>query len=934
MNDAIRKYHLRLILVSAAYLVGTQLFAKTNDPARFVDPFIGTSPSTAANPVPGGRGGSVFPGAALPFGMVQFSPDTPKGEPSGYSYDDREISGFSLTHFSGAGCANNDELPLLPTVGDGNEGRPIGFAHADEGAAPGYYYVTLANGVKVELSATLRSGMGRFTYPANDEAKNLLFDTKKSATGTYESGITINSPQEISGFAASGNFCNNGTRYNLYFVAEFDTPFTIATLSATTALLNFGSGPGTVVQSKIGLSYVSMVNARENLRAENPTFDFAAVKDAARAQWNSRLSHVDVTGGSTEETTTFYTALYHSLLHPNVASDVNGDTMGFDKLVRKAEGYTHYVNFSGWDIYRSQVQLLAFLFPDVASDMAQSLLVDADQCGAMPKWSHQNSDTGVMVGDPASAIVASVHAFGGVKFDVQKALHYMAINGNAPKASCNGFFTRLGLKGYIGLGYIPEGTANVWGGVSTGLEYAAADFAIAQLALAAGDEAMYRVFSARAMTWRNLFDSESGLLRPRNLNGSWWTYRPFGPATTDGFVEGNAGQYVWMVPHDPNALIARMGGAQIAGARLDQLFTKLNAGISDPFFYMGNEPNFASPWLYPWTDTPWRTQDVVRRIMDEAFSAKSGGLPGNDDLGATSSWYVWSALGLYPLVPGVGGFVLSTPRFPHTQITMENNQMVELIGQGAPSRYVTSLQLDGQAYDRAWIDADRLRAGASLAYVLGDTPSTWGTRVKPPKFTKDIFTNFDEALNAQSACSESGDTGPMRANFDGEGACFSSQSMAAAGLYSGATVHHRGVTFHWPEAKHGVDHVISLGQTINFGSGTKGQRLAFLGATNDGPGEGEGLVIYTDGSEQIFKLGFSDWTLNGGKAKPNYGNEIALTLPYRLSHEQRIEYVKTHVFFSAVPLDATKVVAQVRLPSIVSRGQMHIFAVEVTGSGR
>ena len=733
------------VRVRAALIVGfgciaqVGLASSSNGLHQYVDPLIGTGPSNAPNPVPGGTGGSVFPGATLPFGMVQFSPDTPNGEPSGYGYKDTVITGFSLTHFSGAGCRNFGDLPMMPTVGDANVDTPVGFSHANERAEAGYYSVLLNNGVKTELTATTRTGYARFTFPQGATASNLLLEPWKSAAGVRDASIQATGPSTISGFVASGNFCNTNNKYTIYFEASFDRPFTLKQGENRAYLLTFAHGDSDQVQMRIGVSFVSNGNAAENLAVENPGQDFDAVRADAQATWDRYLAKITITNGTNEgdkerdhaSLTKFYTALYHSLLHPNVYSDVNGEYLGFDQKVHYANGFTQYANYSGWDIYRTQVQLLAWLWPREASDMAQSLVTAANECGALPKWSQANGETGVMVGDPGALIVANIYAFGGHSFDTAAALKHMVHSGTMPGAACNGVVIRPAVKEYLEHGYIPYGTENLWGSVSTTLEYQNADFAVGKFAAALGEQQIAQRFLDQAAHWTSQFDADAHLLRPRKADGSW-AVTPFGPSTTDGFVEGNAEQYLWMVPYDPASLVAKLGGGATVSARLDKLFSRLNAGLNDPYFYMGNEPNFATPWLYAWAGTPWRTQDVVRRIMNEAFGTDAGGLPGNDDLGATSSWYVWSALGLYPITPGANGLVIGSPAFAETKVTLGNNRELVIKGKGAPSRFVQSLSINGQSQSAAWTTAEQLNLGGVMQFDLGDAPSQTALSVLPP----------------------------------------------------------------------------------------------------------------------------------------------------------------------------------------------------------
>lgn len=898
---------------------------KEQDLLGYVDPLIGTAPApNIVHAIGGGRGGSVFPGAVAPFGMVQWSPDTPHGEPSGYIYTDDHINGFSLTHFSGAGCPNNSDVPFLPATS--TSFGDVAFKHENEHASPGYYDVALDNGIRVELTATPRTGFGRWTYPSSGQAV-LVIDAKRNATGGSPTATTsVRSSTEIEGTTVGGNFCGAKNAYDLHFSVVFDHPFELVSSAGDgRAVLRFPDGVGKTVQMKVGMSFVSRANARENLTTETPDWDFEATRKKTEADWNARLNSIRVEGGTDAQKTRFYTALYHALISPNVYSDVNGDYRGFDKKVAKvASGHVHYANYSNWDIYRTEVQLLAALFPAEASDMMQSLVDDASQCGALPKWSHNNDETAVMSGDPGSLVVANGYAFGAQAFDTARALSQMITVGSRPGTACNGRPPMPALDQYLKYGYLSMGAE--WGPTSAGLEYALRDFSVASFAKALGDDDTYRTLVARSANWQNGLHA-NGLFQPRNGAGAWKSpLNGPGDASNVDYVEGNAEQYTWSVPHDPRTLFDRLGGDEAVVARLDKFFTKLNAGTNDPNFYMGNEPSFGTPWLYDWAGAPWRAQDVVRRIGDEAFGTGPDGLPGNDDLGATSSWLVWSMIGLYPAIPGVGGYAIGSPVFDAIDVHFGDG-VLQMANTGAPSRYVQSVALNGKPHDAAWIDRQALAGGATLDFALGDAPSTWGSApsAAPPSFGPGTFEAFFDARNAR-AIGQDGKA--LSANFDGADFAYSAQALDAAGYHRGQDVTAGGVTFAWPKDG-ALDHAIAVGQTIAFSPPKKGGRIVFLGASTVGHASGEALVTYDDGTSRTVTMGLSDWTLFGGSSSPQFGNEVAVKLPYRITGTGAKETIDTYVFFASVSLDGSRTVKSIRLPGRVSAGRMHVFALDV-----
>lgn len=647
-----------VVLAAAVLSVPQAAQAADLDLVQYVNPFIGTDDSNSPNPVGGGAGGSTFPGATVPFGMVQFSPDTPTGSPSGYRDRDRTIESFSLTHFNGAGCPNNEDIPILPITG--NLGSSPGsawtsyasaYTKSNESAAPGYYRNRLDKyGVDAELSATKRTGAMKLTYPASTTAR-VLINASRSATGDRDGNVTI-SGNRVWGEHTAGGFCG-GKTFKMYYSILFDrTPTGFGTFKAGTvtagssttsgtstgAYVTFDTTSNAVVNATIGISFVSVANAQNNATAEAAAF--ATVRSNASAAWNTALNRIQVTGGGATDLQKFYTALYHVLQNPNLSSDTNGEYRGFDNAVHTAS-HPVYQNYSGWDIYRSWAALVALIAPDVTSDIMKSMVLDGQQGGLLPKWSHQTVEDFVMPGDPGPIIVASAYAFGVRGFDTAAALELMKKSGSG--GSTQGVVLRGNQSVYQTNHFIP-------GNPSETLEYAASDFAISQFAGALGDTAARDTYASRSQYWRSLFNGESSYLHTRDGGGAWSA--PLNPAQESPYVEGNAAQYSWMVPHNLGALVTLMGGPTTAAQRLDHHFTELNGGLSRPYFYIGNEPEHNVPWTYNVARKPAGASDAVRRVMAESFTTGAGGLPGNDDLGATSAWYVWSALGFYPVTPG------------------------------------------------------------------------------------------------------------------------------------------------------------------------------------------------------------------------------------------------------------------------------------------
>jgi predicted alpha-1,2-mannosidase len=721
--------------------------AEPFDPVSLVNPFIGTSGTEIGGPI------DTFPGATMPFGMVQWSPDTPS-EPAGggYNYTDKEITGFSLTHLSGPGCSVYGDIGILPTVGAITDpsAAKLPFSHTSEQASPGWYAVTVGKpNTRVELTVTERSGLGKFTFPATAKA-NLLFKVSSDQAGVTGASVRVAGPQELTGSATSGSFCGMPDRFTVYFVAQFNRAFqSFGTWKNGTMTpgSRSGSGPGTgawvtfnagrnrVVKARVAISYVSVAGAEANLAADARTWSLQQVRDRAHATWEKLLSRLAVEGGTKAERETFYTALYHSLLSPNIYSDVNGLYRGFDgKVHHVAPGHIEYANYSGWDIYRTLTPLQALLVPKRESDMMQSLVDNAQQGGWLPKWALANGYTGVMGGDSADPIIAGAYAFGARDFNVKAALAAM-VKGGSDTTSPPGqgwYVERPGLAEYLKRGYVVNvhttSVSPVPNGASETLEYALDDFSIAEFAHAIGNEAVYHKFLRQSENWATLFNTATGEIDPRGPSGAF-QHNPITENGQSGFQEGNAAQYTWMVPQDLRDLVRGMGGPTATKKRLDKFFSHLNAGQSEPYAWLGNEPSLGSPWTYLSAEAPWRTQDVVRRAIATLYNTTPAGLPGNDDLGAMSSWYIWCAIGLYPQNPAMRVLDVGSPLFREVRLESPRDVTIEIHAPKASDArpFVDGLRVDGQATQHTWVAVPE-HGTLRLDFSLSSEPDThWGT---------------------------------------------------------------------------------------------------------------------------------------------------------------------------------------------------------------
>ncbi len=773
-----------LMPIGSAAGATLQLPALVTDPSHLVNPIDGTGTGSVT---PGTIG--EFPGADLPFGMIQWSPDTtPDLAQSGglYSYADSSISGFSLTHLSGTGCAAYGDVPILPTVGPipaSPQSTSETFSHADEHAAPGRYAVILGPAkISTELSVTTRTGLSRFTFPHTDQA-NVLVKVAGSANPVSAANVHAVGHNELAGQVTSGQFCGTGTNYTLSFVAQFNRPFTAvgtwngsgvspgATKCAGPtcgAYVSFNTSSDPVVLMKVGISFVSVANAANNLRVENGGWSLPHMEAAAQAQWNHILDRLRIGGGTVAQQRTFYTALYHSLLHPNVVSDDNGEYAGSDAKVHRSLHRTQYSNFSEWDIYRSEIELESVLAPHQVSDMIQSLVNDASQGGWLPKWAIVGGDASQMNGDSADPIIAAAYAFGVRGFNVSAALAAM-VKGATRNETGHGLeIERQYLDQYLTQHYVNAGSLDLTSinysiGGSVTLEYALDDFSIAQMALAQGNRSLYATFMQRAHNWEYEFNPATGFVQARNSDGSFppgaaFESSEFEAGGQNGFEEGNAIQYTWSVPQDLASLADLMGGDTQAVNKLNAFFTQLNATRFAPYDWAGNEPSLWTPWEYDYFGAPAQTQKTVRTIVNSLYTDAPVNEPGNDDMGAISSWYVWAAIGLYPVTPGSADLAMASPLFPRVAISLPDGHQIVLHAPGASATtaYIHSVQVSGarlsaptacgmsakpvagsQNLQQPWLPASVLKTGATLDYDLSaQADSSWGSSLSaaPPSF--------------------------------------------------------------------------------------------------------------------------------------------------------------------------------------------------------
>ncbi|MEP6718392.1 MAG: GH92 family glycosyl hydrolase [bacterium] len=711
------------------------------DVIQYVDPFIGT-----------GGHGHTFPGATLPFGMVQLSPDTRLSGwdgCSGYHYSDNVIYGFSHTHLSGTGIPDYGDVLLMPMAGepyldaliDGKteKGYASPFSHRNESASPGYYSVLLDDGnIKAQLTVTNRVGFHRYTYPQGSRP-NIILDLVHRDT-VRDSYLHIIDATHIEGYRRSSGWAKDQI---VYFVAEFSQPFGFAIAldgklgkldgrlkeargKSIKAIFGFPLSRGPI-EVKVALSAVSIEGARRNLAEELPGWNFDSVMNRAEGAWYRELNRIQARGGSDDQLKTFYTALYHTMIAPNLFMDVDGEFRGRDLRTHTASGFTNYSVFSLWDTFRATHPLYTIIEQKRTADFVNTFLAQYEYGGRLPVWELAGNETDTMIGYHAVPVIADAALKGIPGFDREKAFAAM-------KHSAQ--LRHFGLGAYLDHGYISMEDDRE--SVSKTLEYAYDDWCIAEMARLLGQEADYQRFTRRAQFYRNVFDERAGFARPRK-NGGWLS--PFDPREVDfNFTEANSWQYSFFVPQDVSGLIDLLGGKEKFARKLDELFTTESkttgreqadiTGLIGQYAH-GNEPSHHMAYLYNYVNQPWKAQWRVRQIMDRFYSAEPDGLIGNEDCGQMSAWYVLSAAGFYPVTPGAPIYAIGTPLFPELRFNLESGKsfVIKARDVSAQNIFIQSATLNGQPYSHSYLRHEDLINGGELVFQMGPQPSThWGSR--------------------------------------------------------------------------------------------------------------------------------------------------------------------------------------------------------------
>ena len=712
---------MKKIFLTAAVALATIFSVSAQDYTQYVNPFIGT-----------GGHGHVFLGANVPFGNIQAGPTQKKQGwdwCSGYHYSDSTVIGFGQMHLSGTGIGDLGDVSLLPMTNPSQ--REVKFSHKAEYVRPGYYSVMLASGIRVELTATQRVAFHRYSFPADatkgyialNLAQGIGWDKMTSCKFKQESDKTI------TGFRMSEGWAKD---QRVYFVAEFSEPVQLEENERDTIGIFSVASTSLPLLVKVGISAVSVENARENLQQELPGWNFASVVSKANADWNRELSKIAIKTQDERAKRIFYTALYHTMIAPSVFSDVNGEYRGADGKTHKGD-FTDYTTFSLWDTYRAAFPLMTLIQPEMQRDLAETMLHIFKQQGKLPVWHLMGNETDCMVGNPGIPVLVDIALKG---FNVDKKAVFEAVKASAMRDERG--MGLLKKYGYIPCDLDPEKET-----VAKGLEYALADACIAKLAKQLGKTEDYKYFYKRSQSYRDFyFDKQTKFMR--GVTSDHKFREPFDPFSTvhrqDDYTEGNAWQYVWLVPHDVHGLVAAFGGEKPFVSKLDSLFIvngDMGAEASPDItgligqYAHGNEPSHHILYMYNYVGQPWKGADKIRYVLANLYHDDFDGLSGNEDVGQMSAWYILSSVGFYQVDPAGGRYVFGSPLFDEATLNVGNGKTFRVVAHNNSSenKYIQSAKLNGKPYTRSYIDFKDIVRGGTLEFVMGNKPSQFG--VKP-----------------------------------------------------------------------------------------------------------------------------------------------------------------------------------------------------------
>lgn len=712
---------MKKIFLTAAVALATIFSVSAQDYTQYVNPFIGT-----------GGHGHVFLGANVPFGNIQAGPTQKKQGwdwCSGYHYSDSTVIGFGQMHLSGTGIGDLGDVSLLPMTNPSQ--REVKFSHKAEYVRPGYYSVMLASGIRVELTATQRVAFHRYSFPA-DATKGYIALNLAQGIG-WDKMTSCKFKQEsdkiITGFRMSEGWAKD---QRVYFVAEFSEPVKLEENERDTIGIFSVASTNQPLLVKVGISAVSVENARENLQQELPGWNFASVVAKANADWNRELSKIAIKTQDERAKRIFYTALYHTMIAPSVFSDVNGEYRGADGKTHKGD-FTDYTTFSLWDTYRAAFPLMTLIQPEMQRDLAETMLHIFKQQGKLPVWHLMGNETDCMVGNPGIPVLVDIALKG---FNVDKKAVFEAVKASAMRDERG--MGLLKKYGYIPCDLDPEKET-----VAKGLEYALADACIAKLAKQLGKTEDYKYFYKRSQSYRDFyFDKQTKFMR--GVTSDHKFREPFDPFSTvhrqDDYTEGNAWQYVWLVPHDVHGLVAAFGGEKPFVSKLDSLFIvngDMGADASPDItgligqYAHGNEPSHHILYMYNYVGQPWKGADKIRYVLANLYHDDFDGLSGNEDVGQMSAWYILSSVGFYQVDPAGGRYVFGSPLFDEATLNVGNGKTFRVVAHNNSSenKYIQSAKLNGKPYTRSYIDFKDIVRGGTLEFVMGNKPSQFG--VKP-----------------------------------------------------------------------------------------------------------------------------------------------------------------------------------------------------------
>ena len=726
-----------VFLFALGACTSSQSSSEKVDYTQLVNPFIGTDFT-----------GNTYPGAQAPFGMVQLSPDNGLAgwdRISGYFYPDSTIAGFSHTHLSGTGAGDLYDILFMPVTlpynetAEGGLGIHSKFSHNDEEASAGYYRVKLLDyNINVELTATPRCGVQRYTFP---KAESMVILNLKKAMNwdfTMDSHIEVVDSCNIRGYRFSEGWARG---QKVYFATRFSRPFKSMELdnaeiklkgekvgTSNIARFMFDTAEGEQITVVTALSGVSVEGAVKNLNAEAPHNDFDKYLAEAKADWNKQLQRIEIKGGADDDRVNFYTALYHSMIAPTIYSDVDGKYYGPDKQVHQADGWTNYSTFSLWDTFRAAHPLFTYTEPERVGDMVQSFIAFYEQNGRLPVWNFWGSETDMMIGYHAVPVIVDAYLKGIGNFDPEKALEACVATANIDEYRGIGSYKT---KGYVPYNVKDEYNAENWS-LSRTLEYAFDDFCIAEMAQKMGKTELANEFYKRSQNYRNVFNPATGFMQPIDDKG---VFQPnFNPDEyTAHICESNAWHYFWSVQHDIKGLISLTGGQDKFAAKLDSMFTYIPAGNEElPIFSTGmigqyahgNEPSHHVIYLYNKVRQPWKAQKYAAQVMHDLYFNAPAGLCGNEDCGQMSAWYVFSAMGFYPVNPVSGEYEIGTPLFPEMRLNLNNGKTFTVLAPNVSREniYIQSVKVNGQPYDKSFITHQQIMDGATVEFVMGNQP--------------------------------------------------------------------------------------------------------------------------------------------------------------------------------------------------------------------